>query len=195
MKFVDSPTGSDPAGIQNLILHLRKEFDIKDIGSLKYFLGNEIARSHKGLFLSQRKYVLDLLREIGKMGAKPASVPMEYNNKSIHDIEPLEDIGVFQRIVGKLIYLTIFRPDISYVVNYVSQFMWKPLKGHMELVNQLLRYLKASPGIGLLMKNNGRIDIVAYTDINWAGNPIDRKFTTGFCMFVGGNLVTWKSKK
>ena len=188
-------TGSDPTGIKNLKLHLGKEFDIKDLGSLKYFLGIEIARSSKGLFLSQRKYVLDLLRETGKMGVKPASVPMEYNNKSIHDTEPLEDIGVFQRIVGKLIYLTITRPDISYAVSYVSQFMQKPVKCHMELVNQLLRYLKASPGRGVLMKNNGRTDIVAYTDADWAGNPIDRKSTTGFCMFVGGNLVTWKSKK
>lgn len=69
------------------------------------------------------------------------------------------------------------------------------MKGHMELVNQVLRYLKASPGRGIMMKKLNRSDIVGYADADWAGNPLDRKSTTGFCMFVGGNLVTWKSKK
>jgi Reverse transcriptase (RNA-dependent DNA polymerase)/Integrase core domain/gag-polypeptide of LTR copia-type/GAG-pre-integrase domain len=188
-------TGSDKRGIIDLKLHLGREFDIKDLGNLKYFLGIEIARSQKGLFLSQRKYILDLLRESGKMGVKPANIPMDYNQKVISDNIPLEDIGVFQRIVGKLIYLTITRPDIAFVVSYVSQFMQKPMRGHMDLVNQVLRYLKASPGRGIMMKKLGRFDIVGYADADWAGNPFDRKSTTGFCMFVGGNLVIWKSKK
>lgn len=165
------------------------------MGNLKYFLGIEIARSHKGLFLSQRKYVLDLLRETGKLGAKPANIPMDFSQKVTTDNEPLKDIGMFQRLVGKLIYLTITRPDISYAVSYVSQFMQKPMKGHLELINQILRYLKSAPGRGILMKNNGHANIVGYTDVDWAGSPLDRKSTTGFCMFVGGNAVVWKSKK
>jgi Reverse transcriptase (RNA-dependent DNA polymerase) len=188
-------TGSDQQGIAALKTHLKNEFDIKDLGYLRYFLGIEIARSQKGLFLSQRKYVLDLLKETEKLGVKPSNIPINYNSKFVSDDDMLEDIGQFQRIVGKLIYLTITRPDIAYSVSFVSQFMQKPTKQHMELVDQILRYLKGAPGRGILMRNNGHVNITGYSDADWAGNPIDRKSTSGFCTFVGGNLVTWKSKK
>jgi Reverse transcriptase (RNA-dependent DNA polymerase) len=188
-------TGSDLSGIKTLKRHLSLEFDIKDLGNLKYFLGVEIARSHKGLFFSQRKYILDLLRETGKLGTKPANIPMDFSQKSTTDNEPLEDIGMFQRLVGKLIHLTITRPDIAYAVSCVSQFMQKPMKGHLELINQILEDLKSAPGRGILMRNHGHANIVGYTDADWAGSSLDRKSTTGFCVFVGGNAVTWKSKK
>jgi Reverse transcriptase (RNA-dependent DNA polymerase) len=74
-------TGSDQIGINALKEHLRSEFDIKDLGKLRYFLEIEIARSHKGLFMSQRKYILDLLRETGKLSAKPATTPMDYTKR------------------------------------------------------------------------------------------------------------------
>jgi Reverse transcriptase (RNA-dependent DNA polymerase) len=188
-------TGSDLSGIEDLKHHLNREFDIKDLGNLKYFLGIEIARSNKGLFLSQRKYALDLLKETGKLGAKPASIPMNFSQKNTTNNESLEDVGMFQRLVGKLIYLTMTRPDISYAVSYVSQFMQKPMKGHFELVSQILRYLKSAPGRGIFMQKHGYVNIIGYTDADWAGCPHDRKSTSGFCMFVGGNAVTWRSKK
>jgi Reverse transcriptase (RNA-dependent DNA polymerase) len=187
--------GSDQIGIDALKEHLRLEFDIKDLGKLRYFLGIEIARSHKGLFLCQRKYTLDLLKETGKLSAKPATTPMDYNNKVVKDEKVLNDINRFQRLVGKLIYLTITRPDISYAVSFVSQFMQRPTKGHMELIDQILRYLKATPARGILMKNQGHTTLAVYTDADWAGNPLDRKSTSGLCAFIGGNLVTWQSKK
>jgi Reverse transcriptase (RNA-dependent DNA polymerase) len=188
-------TGSDQIGINALKEHLRSEFDIKDLGKLRYFLGIEIARSHKGLFMSQRKYILDLLRETGKLSAKPATTPMDYNKKGVMDEKVLNDISQFQRLVGKLIYLTITRPDISYAVSFVSQFMQRPTKGHMEYIDQILRYLKATPGRGILMKNQGHTTLTVYTDADWAGNQSDRRSTSGLCAFVGGNLVTWQSKK
>jgi Reverse transcriptase (RNA-dependent DNA polymerase)/Integrase core domain/gag-polypeptide of LTR copia-type/GAG-pre-integrase domain len=188
-------TGSDQIGINALKEHLRLEFDIKDLGKLRYFLGIEIARSHKDLFMCQRKYTLDLLRETGKLSAKPSTTPMDYNNKVVTDEKVLDDISQFQRLVGKLIYLTITRPDISYAVSFVSQFMQRPTKGHMELIDQILRYLKATPGRGVLMRNQGHTELTVYTDADWAGNPTDRRSTSGLCAFVGGNLVTWQSKK
>lgn len=188
-------TENDQVGMEHLKQHLGKEFDIKDLGNLKYFLGIEIARSLKGLFLSQRKYVLNLLKETGKTGSKLANIPMDFSQKVTNNNESLEDVNRFQRLVGKLIYLTITRPDISYAVSYVSQFMQKPMKGHLELINQILRYLKSAPGRGILMQNHGHVNIVGYTDADWVGSPLDRKSTTGFCMFVGGNAVMWKSKK
>ncbi|KAM2009450.1 hypothetical protein ACFX16_004219 [Malus domestica] len=98
-------------------------------------------------------------------------------------------------MVGKLIYLIITRPDISYAVSIVSQFMHSPTTTHLKIVHRILRYLKDSVGRDILMKKNNHTTIIGYTDADWAGNSIDRKSTTGFCTFVGGNLVTWKSKK
>ena len=98
-------------------------------------------------------------------------------------------------MVGKLIYLTITRPDISYAVSFVSQFMHYPTIDHLKIVHCVLRYLKGSIGRGIIMRNNGHTHISSYTDADWAGNSLDCKSTIGFCTFVGGNLVNWKSKK
>jgi hypothetical protein len=100
---------------------LKNKFDIKDLGTLLYFFGIEIAHSNKGLFLSQRKYVLDLLKETGKLGAKSAGTPMETNIKLGPEYgELLSNIGQYQKLVGKLIYLTVTRLDITFAVSVVS---------------------------------------------------------------------------
>jgi Reverse transcriptase (RNA-dependent DNA polymerase) len=188
-------TGNNEKEINNVKTYLKEKFDIKDLGKLKYFLGIEIAHSGKGLFLSQRKYTLDLLKETGKLGIKPANTPMDTNNKLEPESgEPLKDIAQYQRLVGKLIYLTVTRPDIAFAVGTVSQFMHAPRTTHLEAVNRILKYLKGSPGQGIWMKKNNTNKILAYSDADWAGN-FNRKSTTGYCTFVGGNLVTWKSKK
>jgi hypothetical protein len=126
-------------------------FEIKDLASLKYFLSIEVARSKHGIFISQRKYVLDLLKEIGMLGCKATDNPVEVNVKLGEDSEsPLVDKGKYQRLVGQLIYLSHTRPDIAYDVSVVSQFMHSPQEPHMETVYRILRYLKSSPGKGLL---------------------------------------------
>ena len=165
------------------------------MGRLKYFLGIEIAHSSKGLFISQRKYILDLLEETGKLGSKPVITPVDTNVKlNSEDGESLTDISQFQRLVGKLIYLTVTRPDISFAVSQISKFMHAPRTPHLDAVNRILRYLKGTPGKGIWMKNNNSNDVCGYSDADWAGS-FDRRSTTGYCTFVGGNLVTWKSKK
>ncbi|KAL5698715.1 hypothetical protein ACHQM5_029711 [Ranunculus cassubicifolius] len=174
---------------------LHQKFSIKDLGILKYFLGLEVAYSKKGIFLNQRKYVLDLLQETGKSGVVPADTPVDTKAKLDETGDLLSDVGQYQRLVGRLIYLTITRPDITYAVSLVSRFMHAPRRQHMDAVTRILRYLKGSPGRGIWMRNNGHHSISAYTDADWAGCPVDRKSTSGYCIFVGGNLVTWKSKK
>jgi hypothetical protein len=151
--------------------------------------------SSNGLFLNQRKYVIDLLDEAEMKDSKPAPTPVKSNLKLDVEGEPLPDISVYQRLVGKLIYLTITRPDISYAVSLVSQFMHSPTSHHLKIVKRILRYLKSTVTRGIFMKNNGHFKLEGYTDSDWAGNSLDRKSTTGFCTFIGGNLVTWKSKK
>lgn len=92
-------------------------------------------------------------------------------------------------------YLSHTRPDIAYAVGVLSQFMHKPQTDHLEAALRVVRYLKGTPRKGVLFQKNGHLEIEAYTDADWAGNPVDRRSTSGYFTFVGGNLVTWKSKK
>ena len=184
-------TGSDKEEIAVLKEELFKEFDMKDLGRLKYFLGIEVLRSNQGIFISQRKYILDLLAETGLLDCKPADTPMMVN----HGLQITEgahavDREQYQRLIGKLIYLSHTRPDIAYAVGVVSQFMHRPQVNHLEAALRIVRYLKGSPGKGVLFQKNGHLDIRAYTDADWAGNPNDRRSTSGYFTLVGGNLVT-----
>uniref|UniRef100_A0A2N9H2N5 Uncharacterized protein n=1 Tax=Fagus sylvatica TaxID=28930 RepID=A0A2N9H2N5_FAGSY len=166
-------TGSDKEGIQILINHLSSSFLTKDLGKLRYFLGIEVI-----------------------LAPKPFATPMEPNLKLMPDEgDFVDDPNTYRRLVGKLIYLTITRPDISYAVSIVSQFMTNPRVPHMNAVIRILKYLKNAPGRGLFYRSSGHLRIEGYTDADWAGSPSDRKSTTGYCTFIGGNLVTWKSKK
>uniref|UniRef100_A0A2N9GSX8 Integrase catalytic domain-containing protein n=1 Tax=Fagus sylvatica TaxID=28930 RepID=A0A2N9GSX8_FAGSY len=189
-------TGSDKEGIQILINHLSSSFLTKDLGKLRYFLGIEVARSKAGISLSQRKYTLDILQDTGYLGSKPVATPMEPNLKLMPDEgDFVDDPDTYRRLVGKLIYLTITRPDISYAVSIVSQFITNPRVPHMNAVIRILKYLKNAPGRGLFCRSSGHLRIEGYTDADWAGSPSDRKSTTGYCTFIGGNLVIWRSKK
>ena len=124
---------------------------MKNLGGLKYFMGIEVARSKQGIFLSQRKYVLDILTEVGMLECKPMDTPIVQNHRlrKYSDQAPM-DKGKYQRLVGKLIYLSHTCPDIAYVVSAVSQFMHNPSEDHMDAVIRILRYLKSSLGKGLL---------------------------------------------
>ena len=193
-------TGSDKVGIQETKDYLKSVFEIKDLGEMKYFLGIEICRSKEGLFMSQRKYTLDLLKDAGKLGGQTAKMPMEDGYKvpregELEDSKLFHDPKLYRKLVGKLIYLTITRPDICFAVNQVSQHMQAPKDHHWRMVDRVLSYLNGSPGQGVWMGCNGSTEVVGYCDADWAGDRADRRSTTGYCTFIGGNLVTWKSKK
>ncbi|KAL4021159.1 hypothetical protein IC575_019950 [Cucumis melo] len=149
--------GDDQTEINQLKQKMGDEFEIKDLGNLKYFLGMEVARSKEGISVSQRKYTLDLLTETGMLGCRPADTPIEFNCKlgNSDDQVPV-DKEQYQRPVGKLIYLSHTRPDISFAVSVVSQFMQTPYEKHMEAVNRILRYLKNTPGKGLMFRKTNR---------------------------------------
>lgn len=189
-------TGDDIEEISKLRENLFKEFEMKDLGRLKYFLGIEVLRSTQGIFICQKKYILDLLTETGMLECKPADTPIVVNHglKILEEVE-LTDKERYQRLVGKLIYLSHTRLEISYAVGVVSQFMHRPQKDHMEAVWRIIRYLKGTTGHGILFRAHGHLHITGYTDADWAGNPVDRRSTSGYFTFVGGNLVTWRSKK
>ena len=188
-------TGSNADSIAALKKKLQGKFPVKDLGPLKYFLGIEVATSRKGLFLNQRKYTIDLLRDSNMLNSKPANTPFDSKLQLDKLGDPLDSPNYYQKLVGKLIYLTITRPDISFAVSLVSQHMHAPTVVHLCMVKRILRYLKKTIGRGIVMRRNGHTDIIGFSDSDWAGNTIDRRSTTGYCMFVGGNLVSWKSKK
>ena len=192
-------TGSDKNGIASTKEFLKATFDIKDLGELKYFLGIEMCRSKEGMFMSQRKYTLDILKEAGDLGGRTAKTPLEEGYKVMREGEiedkPYEDMKHYRRMVGKLIYLTITRPDVCFAVNQVSQHMQAPKMYHWNMVERILRYLREAPGQGVWLGCNKSTEIVGYCDADWAGDRKDRRSTTGYCTFIGGNLVTWKSKK
>ncbi|XP_050104671.1 uncharacterized mitochondrial protein AtMg00810-like [Malus sylvestris] len=189
-------TGDDLDEIVKLEKNLSTEFEMKSLGDLKYLLGVEVARSSRGIFLSQQKYVLDLLKETWMLGCKPVDTPIvEKHYLGIYpDQEPV-DKGRYQRLVGRLIYLAHTRSDIAYAVSVMSQFMHSPSVDHMAVVMWILSYLKSALGKGTLYKNSGHLRIEGFTNADWAGDVTDRCSTSGYFTFVGGNLVTWRSKK
>lgn len=132
--------------------YLSKCFKMKDLGKAKYFLGIEVARVPQGMFLTQRKYALDIVAEAGLLGCKPASTPMEQNHKLLSDDGPAyKNPARYQKFVGKLVYLAITRPELSYSIHVLSQVMHKPREVHWEAVVRVLRYLKGCPGQGIML--------------------------------------------
>jgi len=190
-------TGNDPEERKALQNYLSGKFEMKDLGALKYFLAIEISISKTRLFLSQRKYILDLLRETGMEGCHPATTRLEEGLKLCLDSNQVPvNKGRYQRLVGRLMYLAHTRPDLTYALSVVSQYMHNPGEKHMNVVMHILRYLKSAPGRGILFtKHIDYQGIKVYTNADWAGSIDDRRSTLGYFTFVGGNLVTWRSKK
>ena len=206
-------TGNDTEEITRIKMALNKEFEVKDLGNLKYFLGMEVARSREGIYVSQRKYILDLLKETGMLGCRPSAVPISTTKKVKKNSKPAKtekeaarrkkqekdevatDKGKYQRLVGKLIYLSHTRPDIAFAVSVASQHMHAPKKKHLEAAYKILRYLKGTPGQGLFFRKNESRSVEIYTDADWVGDQEDSRSTSGYCTYVWGNLVTWQSQK
>ena len=154
-----------------------------------------MSQSDKGIFLSQRKYALDLLQETGILACQPTDTPVEEGLKlCVKTNQVPVDKGRYQRLVGKLMYLAHTRPDLAYALSIVSQFMHNPGEQHMNVVMLILRYLKSAPGKGILFTKNVDCQSVdEYSDVDWAGAIDDRRSTSGYFTFVSGNLVTWRS--
>ena len=158
-------TGSDQDGIQKLQQRLFSHFQIKDLGKLKYFLGIEVAQSNSEGVISLRKYILDILADTGMLDCKLVDTPMDPNVKLVpRQGESLQDPVRYRRLVGKLNYLTITEPDISFPVTVVSQFLQSPCDGHWDVAVRILRYVKGTPSQGVLYENKGHTQIVGYSD-------------------------------
>ncbi|GJY46167.1 ribonuclease H-like domain-containing protein [Tanacetum coccineum] len=191
-------TGNNFDEIQKFKEFLRTKFQIKDLGKLKYFLEIEVLKTGQGLYLSQRKYCLDLLSEFGLLACKPSATPLEQNltisNKPTEIDKVLDNNTEYQKFIEKLIYLTHTRPDILYLVHCLSQFMHKPLRSHIKISLKVLRYLKSNPRKGGHIVKQPKASLEAFVDADWAKCLATRKFVTRFCVKLNGSLASWKSK-
>lgn len=188
--------GNDDSVIRNVKTDLDNRFSIKDLGPLKYFLGIEVARSPEGLVLSQRKYTLDILEECGLQGSRPSSFPMEQNVKfSANDDTPEVDAGQYRRLIGRLLYLTVTRPDITFAVNMLSQFLSRPRQSHLDAAIRILRYLKMTPGQGIFLPADGDLTLRAFCDADWGGCVMTCRSSTGYFISLGGLPISWRTKK
>ena len=175
---------------------LAKEFEITDLGKLKYFLKIEVARSKQGIFIFQQKYVIDLLRETCTMASKPVATPIEQNHRLREALgEKKVDQKMYQRLVVRLFYLAHTRPDIAYLVSVISQFMHDSREIHLQAAYRVIHYLKTHLGKGILFKKTSDIALAIYTDTDFVVSPLDWRSTTGYCTFLRGNLISWRSKK
>ena len=189
-------TGNDEAAISTTKAYLQMHFAIRDLKTPLYFLGIEFAYQSGKSVLSQRKYTLDLLQETGLLGCKPATSPLEARPKFWDTDSPMmADANRYRCLLGKLIYLTVTRPDITYAVSVLSRFMHEPRMVHWEGALRVLAYIKRSPGKGLIYRRHDPLRIEAYSNAGYVGDKGDKKSTTGYCTYVGGNLVTWRSRK
>ncbi|CAL1396854.1 unnamed protein product [Linum trigynum] len=189
-------SGDDQDSIQSLTPVLRLSFNLKELGSLSYFLGLEVDRSHSGIHVSQRKYIVDLLEEAQMDTCEPCGTPMEQNLKLRQsDGEPLADGTTYRSVVGSLIYLTYFRPDIAYAVQVVSQYMSSPRTSHWVAVQRILRYLKGTPNVGMFFPSGGDSTLEAYADADYAGCLDTRRSTSGWCVKLGHSFISWRCKK
>lgn len=187
-------TGNQPSAITSLIRGLSAAFHMKDMGPLTYFLGITIRRSNQGIFLSQSKYIMDLLDRTNMTGCKPMNSPASSTKLGRSSSPLLSDPTEYRSIVGALQYVTLTRPDIAFAVNQVCQFLQQPTDEHLTAVKRILRFLKGTITYGLFLQP-GPIHLEAYCDADWAGCPIDRRSTNGFCVYLGSNPISWCAKK
>lgn len=172
------------------------------MGELRYFLGIEFCRSEEGIAMSQRKYALELFSKVGLAGAKPSTTHMDVNVKIVdastfqdQTDELFSDVRRYQKLVGKLLYLTNTRPDTSFSVQSLSQFVQKPVVSQWNAALNVVRYIKGSPGLGLAMSSNRDTHLVGYCDADWATCLNTRRFVTGYLLKYRDSLISSKSKK
>ncbi|GJS15946.1 putative ribonuclease H-like domain-containing protein [Tanacetum coccineum] len=175
---------------------MQKEFKMSSMGELTFFLGLQVKQSNGGIFLSQDKYVKDILNKFDFRTIKPASTPIEAH-KSLGKDEEGEDVDVhlYRSMIGCLMYLTASRPDIMFAVCLCARFQVTPKVSHLHAVKRIFRYLKHQPNLGLWYPKDSPFHLEAFSDSDYAGDNHDRRSTSGGCQYLGRRLVSWQCKK
>jgi hypothetical protein len=188
-------TASSESLLQRFIGSLHQEFAMTDLGPLNYFLGISVTRDSTGLFLSQKKYATEVLERAHMVNCNPSRTPVDTESKLRDDGDPLSNPTLYRSLAGSLQYLTFTRPDISYAVQQVCLHMHDPREPHFSALKRILRYVQGTLDYGLQLFSSSTTDLVAYSDADWAGCPTTRRSTSGYCVFLGNNLLSWSSKR
>ena len=189
---------SSPTATTKLLADLQASFAIKDLGPLHYFLGVEVRSSPGGIVLSQQKYIGDILHRANMENCNISTTPMSSAEKLTKESgSPLsqDDSTKYCSLVGALQYLTLTRPDISFAVNKVCQFLHAPTTVHWTAAKCIVRYVKNTMSLGLTFTKSSSTLVSAFSDSDWAGCIDDRRSTGGFAVFFGPNLISWCVKK
>ncbi|GJV39155.1 putative ribonuclease H-like domain-containing protein [Tanacetum coccineum] len=166
------------------------------MGELTFFLGLQVSQKDDGIFISQDKYVDEILKKFGFSTVKTTSTPMETSKPLLKDAEAGDvDVHLYRSMIGSLMYLTALRPNIMFDVCACARFQVTPKVSHLYAVKRIFRYLKGQPKLGLWYPKDSPFDLEAYTDNDYAGVSLDRKSTTGGCQFLGSRLISWQYKK
>jgi hypothetical protein len=175
---------------------LASEFVMNDLGPLSYFVGIAVSRYPDGIFLSQSTYASEIIECLGMASCKPSATLVDTKQKlSTSSDTPYEDPSLYQNLVGALQYLIFTRPGISYVVQQVYLHMHAPHTKHMLALKRILRYVQGTLHFGLHLSPSPITKLISYTDADWGGCPDTRRSTSGYCVFLGDNLISWSSKR
>ncbi|GJT55875.1 putative ribonuclease H-like domain-containing protein [Tanacetum coccineum] len=175
---------------------MHKKFQMSSMGELTFFLGLQVKQKEDGIFISQYKYVTEILKKFGFTDVKTVSTPMETQKLLLKDEDGEEvDVHLYRLMIGSLMYLTSSRPYIMFVVFAFARYQVNPKVSHLHAVKRIFRYLKGQPKLGLWYPKDLPFDLVAYTDSDYVGASLDRKSTTGGCQFLGSRLISWQCKK
>jgi len=150
----------------------------------------EITKSNEGIHLCQRKYTLDILTEIGMFGSEPCTTPLMSNNRILFEnAEKLQNSKSYRRLIRKLLYMTNTRPDITFGVHLLSQFLQEPIIHHQQVIQHVLRYIKGNPAKGLFFSANNKMQVKTFSDSDWTSCPETRQSTIGYYIFLGDSLI------
>ncbi|GJR76321.1 ribonuclease H-like domain-containing protein [Tanacetum coccineum] len=181
--------------LQQIIRSLHQEFAMIDLGPLNYFLGISVTRDSSRLFLSQKKYAIEILDMVHMDNCNPSHTPIDIESKLGSDGDPIFDPTLYRSLAGSLQYLTFTRPDISYAVQQVCLYMHDPWEPHFLALKRILRYAHGTLNYGLQLFSSSSTDLVAYSDADWVGCPTTCRSSSGYCIFLGNNLLSWSSKR
>ncbi|GJW17054.1 putative ribonuclease H-like domain-containing protein [Tanacetum coccineum] len=177
---------------------MKSRFQMSSMGELTFFLGLQVKQKADGIFISQDKYVAEILKKFDFANVKTASTAhLETPQKPLVKDEEANDVDVhlYRSMIGSLMYLTASRPDIMFAVCACSRFQVTPKTSHLSAVKRIFRYLKGKPKLGLWYPRVSSFDLESYSDSDYAGANLDRKSTTGGCQFLGRRLISWQCKK
>jgi len=174
-----------------------REFDMSDLGRMKYFLGIEVIQNEAGIFICQRRYAREILKRFGMENSNSVKNPIVPETRlSKYETGDEVDATMFKQAVGSLMYLTATRPDLMYGVSLISRFMGNPKSSHWLAAKRILRYIKGTLDFGILYKKDSKnAGLVSYTDNNYSGDWDDRKSTSSFVFIMGSGAISWISKK